>query len=185
MPTNRKRRTHGQREAYRGLTDEIERSLMYGRGYLQQPSLDVLKAAWREHGDEILAAWIEDHPPGTRPFGWWLFVGVPKYGERKTTRAWLREHEAYRKDHQKYNILDTHYWPPCQEPEHRYLFRHGEITVGEYNAAEAISTFDADLVEYDAIMADVSLNPPIPDTPVALCDVDTLPPLEKDYVTWV
>jgi hypothetical protein len=148
---------------------------MYGRCYFQPyPTKETLRQAWREHGDEILAEWRETRPPGSRPFGWWLFVGVPKYGERPTTRAWLPDHEKYRANHEKYGVLDSHYWPPCQECEHRFLWRHGEITVGEFEAAEAISTFDGDLAEYDRIMADKKPLPP--DTPDPFCveDIFTL-----------
>jgi hypothetical protein len=32
----------------------------------------VRAAKWREHGAEIIAAWVPKHP-GTRPWGWWQF----------------------------------------------------------------------------------------------------------------
>jgi len=143
MPTNRHRRRPERRETFQGLTDEVLRALQHGRAFLQQPSIDVLRAAWEEHGAAITAEWIAKEP-GTRPFGWWLFVGVPKYGERRTTQWWKPAHEEYRANHCKYGILDTHYFPRCQEHERDYLRRNGEISDEEFAASVAY------FAEYDA-----------------------------------
>lgn len=143
MPTNRQIRRPERRETFRGLTDEVRRCLEFGRGYLEQPSIDVLREAWAYYGDAITVEWIEQQP-GTRPFGWWLFYGVPKYGERRTTQWWKPCHEEYRANHCKYLILDTHYFPRCQEHERDYLRRNGEITDEEFAASVAY------FKEYDA-----------------------------------
>lgn len=35
-------------------------------------------AAWQEHGEDILAAWVREHA-GSRPWGWWQYVAtVPR-----------------------------------------------------------------------------------------------------------
>src|SRR5438445_3445567 len=39
-------------------------------GDLLHGNYDRLRALWAEHGPELLAAWIREHP-GTRPFAWW------------------------------------------------------------------------------------------------------------------
>lgn len=143
MPTNRRIRRHDRHETFRGLTDEVRRCLEHGRGYLEQPSIDVLREAWQHYGEEITAEWIAKQP-GTRPFGWWLFVGVPRHGERRTTSWWWPMHEENRAAHCLYGILHTRYLPRCQELERDYLRRNGEISDEEYAESERY------FAEYDA-----------------------------------
>jgi len=50
-----------------------------------------LERAWREYGDEILAAWVIDHP-GTRPDGWWQFDSPENRQDHESEAAFLRRH---------------------------------------------------------------------------------------------
>lgn len=145
MPTNRHLRRPERREMFRGLTDEIRYCLETGLCYLthEQPSIDALRDAWEAHGAAITAEWIAKEP-GTRPFAWWLFVGVPKYGERRTTPWWKPMHEENRAAHCKFGILQTNYFPRCQELERDYLRRNGEISDEEFAESERY------FAEYDA-----------------------------------
>ena len=99
------------------MTSEVLRALRTGLTFFHpRPTREILSQAWKESGDEILTAWIEEHP-GTRPFGWWLFVGVPTYGERRPTEYWRENHEPDRSNFLRYGILSTHCVPDMQESE--------------------------------------------------------------------
>jgi hypothetical protein len=166
MPTNRHLRRPERRETFVGLTDEVRRCLEHGRCYfMPYPSIDVLREAWQHYGETITAEWIAEQP-GTRPFGWWLFVGVPKYGERRTTQWWKPMHEEFRAAHCTYGILDTHYFPRCQEAERDYLRRNGEITDEEFAASVAyFAEYDASADRQEAECLAYKPKRDIPDTP--------------------
>ena len=38
---------------------------------------EVLRPVWEQHRDEIMTAWIEEHP-GRRPYGWWYGGDAPE-----------------------------------------------------------------------------------------------------------
>ena len=95
-----------------------------------------LAALWTAHRAEMLAEWITSRP-GTRPFAWWKFEGVPQYGERLTTQRWTREHERHRERWTTGGILHTHCRPSLQESEPAYLFRHGLLATEEQPGAIA------------------------------------------------
>lgn len=61
-----------------GLTPACRKELEQGfawptpfDGYRNDP--DDQEAGWREHGEQVLADWIAQHP-GSRPWGWWAFA---------------------------------------------------------------------------------------------------------------
>jgi hypothetical protein len=83
------------------------------------------------HRARLLPQWIAENP-GTRPFAWWRFVGVPKFGERpivpdaEMTEADL---DAWR----LHGILHTSTIPPLQEDETAFLRRHGVLNARASN----------------------------------------------------
>src|SRR5579875_2289930 len=90
MPTKRRPRLKQMYATYEELTFNQEYELLHGRSILPSEfggdidAIDAMREAWELHREVLLAAWIADHPC-TRPFAWWLFEGVPKYGERAIT----------------------------------------------------------------------------------------------------
>jgi len=131
MPTNKRYRTKPRREKYLGLTAELKRVLLYGRGFfdnLNHVSEEVIQQAWEQHGSNLMAAWIAEHP-GSRPFAWWKFEAVPEHGERRIVD--LRFTPDLRAGWIKYGILSTHTVPPIQEAESEYLDRHDLLTKEE------------------------------------------------------
>ena len=97
----------------------------------------AMAAVWEANEDQILDRWRAENPSGTRPFCWWLFVGVPTHGERLTTKHWTTEHEANRQNWTSHGILHVNTWPPMQEPEYVFLYRHGLIDYTEHEEAAA------------------------------------------------
>jgi hypothetical protein len=125
MPTNRQYRRQQRRQRYIGLTPDLKRALLHGRAFVQQPTIEILRQAWQQHGDDLRAEWISQHP-GTRPFAEWLFDLIPRYGERRIVDPRFRP--EYRQAWLRYGILHTHTFPPNQEPEIDYLRRHQLLT---------------------------------------------------------
>lgn len=113
------------------LSDDQLFELLHGCGLLS-PFLgrrDLLQDAWEAHGDRLTREWIADHP-GSRPFCWYVFVGVPTWGERQTTR-FFQPLAPYRENWLTWGILHTHLVPPAQEGEDEYLARVGQLTKQE------------------------------------------------------
>jgi len=126
MPTNRRRRTQERRTSIRDLDPDLERELLTGTSYFSGESHvddETLRRAWEMHRDRLLDEWRDQEGPGSRPFAWWLFEAVPKYGERRILPGseCLIEH---RDGWIRRNILHTHLDPPGQEEEAVYLRRH-------------------------------------------------------------
>ncbi len=97
--------------------------------------VDEMKAAWGLHREDVMDRYREEHPAGTRPFAWWLFEGVPKYGERPiVSKQWQ---EQYRQNWERYGILNVDVWPPMQEPQPDFLRRVGEIDGDEWADVQA------------------------------------------------
>lgn len=81
MPTKRRRRAQSLRMQ---LTPALRRALELGKHRAWRAAGDVegaadvsffvtereLEALWRDHGAEVLAGWITEHP-GARPWAWW------------------------------------------------------------------------------------------------------------------
>jgi hypothetical protein len=127
MPTNRRRRRPDRRLEVKVLTSEMLRALVYGLSFFRNETAEDLRAAWEEHGDWLLDAWVERHP-GSRPFGWHLCVGVPEFGERRVLD--LRFPVAL-ENCRYYGVLNTHTIAPLQEPEEEYLRRNGQLSDDE------------------------------------------------------
>ena len=125
MPTNRRYRTRQKKSQFYELTQDIRRSLLHGRAFFEQPTIEVLRQAWEQHRDAIRFEWAENHEPDTRCFAEWLFELVPEYGERRPTARWLANGDQHRASWTKFGILHLHTQPPSQESEGDYLRRNG------------------------------------------------------------
>lgn len=132
MPTNRRRRSVGRRVDVRALTSELLLSLLAGKGFFGSESDEDVRAAWEEHGEWILEAWIENYP-GTRPFAWWMCEAK---GERLTTPHFDQHCEPHRANWLVRGVLHTHTLPPLQESEEEYLRREGLLTPEEAEALD-------------------------------------------------
>ena len=101
MPTNRKRKVPPLRQT-EGLTPKRESYLVLGTWFFgdkdeQFPfhSMDHAREIWEQYKDDLMAGrfqfrWFgqtENREPGKRPWAWWEFHGVPKYGPRKLIRG--------------------------------------------------------------------------------------------------
>jgi hypothetical protein len=127
MPTNRRRRAPRRRGDMVELSPSQEYHLLHGNGFLPFDFVDdeQMQDAWDTHREALMAKWFEEYPADTRPFAWWLFEGVPDYGERPVIlKNW---NPAYRKNWSYHGILHTNTIPPIQEPEGEFLRRVGEI----------------------------------------------------------
>lgn len=131
MPTNRRYRLKQRRHCVHTLDASLEFELQTGQGMLESfPDVETMRAAWEIHREQIIEEWITEKP-GTRPFAWWLFEGVPRHGERLTTAAWTSFYGGNRRLHELHGILHTQYFPPAQEEESKYLLRHGYLSPEE------------------------------------------------------
>jgi hypothetical protein len=79
MPTNRRRRLQSRRDDVRSERTEIR--LLDGHDFpfmdpinpdAPEMTEDELRAAWEDLRDELLPAFIAQHP-GQRPWAWWAF----------------------------------------------------------------------------------------------------------------
>src|SRR5262245_53544521 len=109
MPTNRKRRRLDRRQQIHELDDSLRRHLVYGSDFFPDTGfqdMGVFRFWWQSLRDVVMSAWIEQCPC-TRPFAWWLFVGVPRHGERRVVDPGpCQIGDAQR----RYGILHTHAW---------------------------------------------------------------------------
>lgn len=131
--TREKRKTPLRRADTANLDDEQYRALTTGRPYFGNPFVDTaeMRAAWQANRSDLLREWITKRP-GSRPFAWWLFEAVPRYGERKVvSEVWCEE---YRPGWLQYGILHTNTTPANQESEAEYLQRHGLLQADEATA---------------------------------------------------
>lgn len=62
--------------------------------------LAEMKAAWREHGPQILTDYVRTHP-GWRPWGWWQIEHDMEPPDRDLQPAWLRRHGFLTADEEK------------------------------------------------------------------------------------
>jgi hypothetical protein len=104
-------------------------TLASGLGLIERYPTEDVRAAWEEHGEWILETWI-DHFPGSRPFGWYLAVGVPRFGERRLLEDRMRL-PCWRENSSHHGILNIYSIAPAQEPEVEYLRRHGQLSEEE------------------------------------------------------
>jgi hypothetical protein len=131
MPFKRYRGPRRRQNQSVTLTSEVRRQLETGRPMFScTPPLgdDQLAEAWERWGGTILAEFVERHP-GRRPFAWWLFEGVPAYGERPVV-----DHSIPARALEQMRIrgvLHTWAYPPIQEEEPEFLARVGEVSKKE------------------------------------------------------
>lgn len=126
------------------LTADERYELESGEGLLQPFYCDVelLRSAWSIHGDTITSEWVAHHP-GSRPFCWFLFVGYPQFGPRRTTK-YFRRIEPYRAAWARWGILCVDLLPPVLESQTEYLDRIGQLSdeeraiIGPVVSAETI-----------------------------------------------
>jgi hypothetical protein len=123
MPTNRRRRRPGRRLDVETLTPEMLRALASGGSFFRDETTEDVRAAWEQHAEWLLEAWIERHP-GSRPFGWYLCVGVPEFGERRALENAMWPPCL---DKGRHGIANKFTIPPSQEPEVEYLRRHSQL----------------------------------------------------------
>ena len=127
MPTNRRRRRPSRRLNVETLTPEMLRALAHGSSFFGQETAEDIRDAWEEHGEWLLEAWVGVHP-GSRPFGWYLCIGVPEFGERRLICEMTPE---YRRNSSHHGVLNKFTISPMQEPEEAYLRRHGQLSDDE------------------------------------------------------
>ena len=134
MPTNRRFRLRPRRQDLQVLVPNsgLEEQLLTGSGWFEDLDADALRDAWELHRDEVRQKWAAENPPGTRCFAEHLFEIVPKFGERRIIDPRI---EPHRNNWLTMGILHTRTWPPIQEAEHEFLYRHGIIGWAEYQAA--------------------------------------------------
>jgi hypothetical protein len=103
MPTNRKR-TRRPSQAQPWITEY----LLFGYYTLPSGNRSILKAllfgeppvpAWAEMRDELLPAWIKEHP-GTRPWAWWEQEAPEPRDPGETEAAYLKRHDLLT-DHER------------------------------------------------------------------------------------
>jgi hypothetical protein len=134
VPTNRRRRSHRRRDGVAKLDDDQRQELLTGRPFVagaEFESDDLMREAWDLHREELLGECIERFP-GRRPFAWWLFEGVPAYGERPVNSDTYADDAAQMIDSQRVRgILHTRIFPALQEDETEFLRRHDVLTAEE------------------------------------------------------
>jgi hypothetical protein len=140
MPTKRTTRTPRPR-ATAELDFNLEEELRSGAPWFTGcgfPSPQEMALAWQIHGRRITEEYIAENP-GRRPFGWWYFVGVPKYGEPPLVST-HPAHYKRREDIPADSLLLRHgiliQFEPLQENETDFLYRHGELKAAEIAALE-------------------------------------------------
>jgi hypothetical protein len=133
------RRAPRRRQQVSDLTQDqryhLETGMFYQGGF--GADLERFTAAWEEHGEQILAEFIDRHP-GRRPFAWWL---LEHKQERPMIDRSVPAHrvEALRRADGRGNpfgFLHTRCYGgpafgPLQEPEEDYLRRKGLLTSEE------------------------------------------------------
>ncbi|MDB5344303.1 MAG: hypothetical protein JWP89_2680 [Schlesneria sp.] len=113
------------------LSEDLLADLRTGSPIFERyETIDDMRDAWEEFGDEILAAWIVLQP-GTRPFAWWLF----DHGKERPIIGDLPDFAlvCQRRD-ARFGFLDTSIWlcpGYLQEPECPYLERMGILSEEE------------------------------------------------------
>jgi hypothetical protein len=101
-----------------------------------KPGSRAAEPLWRDHGEEILAEWVAEHP-GTRPWGWWKFDATePRPVVRGTALVSDRRWWAERWRDQFGVPMFVQIRPrgaalPLVESEASYLQRLGLFAVGE------------------------------------------------------
>jgi hypothetical protein len=115
------------------LGQALYQNLTRGYSFFGRLPAEDLVRAWAVHGRDITEHWIQEHP-GTRPYGWWLCVGIPKYGERPIVKAVVSGEIEKPHGFRHTDIYGGPDFEPYQEPEEEFLERHGVLTKDEKRA---------------------------------------------------
>jgi hypothetical protein len=146
MVTNRRRRSQRRRADLERINLDRFRHLTLGNHWFGGcRTKEELVSTWHRHRDLILPAFVETFP-GYRPFGEWLAVLIPKYGERQLVDVDQERAQACRETWH-FGALHTHFLPALQEREETYLRHHGLLTAEEKKAlaaGEGHELFDPD-----------------------------------------
>jgi len=111
------------------LTRDVERQLRCGLGFLEPLTTSQLESAWESFGEEVMERWLADRGNlFTRPFAWWVFVAVPRHGERRTLRSRVSPALLHGIRTQVYSGPR---FEPYLEDEDVYLRRHKLLTPTE------------------------------------------------------
>jgi hypothetical protein len=133
MPTNKRWRRAARRTDVSELTSDQRRHLEHGNSFFGGfgGDLDAFSRAWEQHSAELLESFI-DRFPGRRPFAWWLL-------EHRKERPILRtdiDPAIMRSRPGAFGFLHTAIHDGTgrnhlQEPEYKYLKRHGLLSDNE------------------------------------------------------
>jgi hypothetical protein len=153
MPTNRRRRLQQRKPGFPNTTEAIlaDRNMVrhlltgYGGTHPGVPSRletrEEFAAAWNLVRDELLPAFIAEHP-GRRPLAWWIVDHgherpiLPDGLPSGVTEACLRGDDS-RRGEKRFGFMHTRMVPPLQELEIDYLDRMGLLEFGEMERWEA------------------------------------------------
>lgn len=131
-PLPRKPRRTPPAQALAALSDDLRRDLEDGHSFFESyETKEDMAAAWAAVGEELLTAYIAQHP-GRRPFAWWLF----SHGqERPLNPGWANDNIERDRSRSRFGFLDTSDWVgsllPMQEDQTFYLQRMGLLTATE------------------------------------------------------
>jgi hypothetical protein len=133
MPRVR-RRVLEQRPDLSDLTRDqryhLETGLVFFEGL---PDLETFREAWKLYRDEILPAFVREHP-GQRPFAWWLLEHRkerPIVDARPDAKEWEKHEREDRWNRRRFGYLHTDFIPALQEDETEYLARKRLLTAEE------------------------------------------------------
>src|SRR5262249_10521105 len=94
-----------------------------------------MRDAWTQHRERLMREFVAANP-GRRPFAWWLFEGVPRFGERPVIRE-VRPEYLERERAETHGRLHTPTHPPLPEPEADVLHPQGVPSRVEWERALA------------------------------------------------
>jgi len=140
------RRLTSRRQDVVEITEEQERHLTKGYSFFPEMLDEAsFRLAWEEHGERLLAEFIEDHP-GRRPFGWYF---CDHQRERPITNPWFTPQviAAKRAEPGHFGFLHTAIYggpgfEPLQEDETDYLLRMKILSNTEMKALNNFSDDD-------------------------------------------
>jgi hypothetical protein len=119
------------------LNRSQEYHLLHGRGWFPDDFVDEgqMRDAWTQHRERLMREFVAANP-GRRPFAWWYFEGVPRYGERPVVDQRVRPEYLDREREQKHGLLHTHTYRPIQELEANFLHRNGVLSRHEWELVQ-------------------------------------------------
>ena len=172
MPTNRTKRTRKSKP--KNLPDNIRLLLETGSGptgnaetFLMEGSDQRMQAVWEQFKNEIMAAWIREHP-GSRPWAWWEIdapeprrrvggTGTPDFEvlaytphyERGVPTGWITQDDVDIYGPNFKGIPVDPYNPPQFESEAAFLKRHNLLSITEIKHLDK----NPKLLKFDIVIA--------------------------------